>query len=161
MIGVLPTMTPTEAAYLAGIIDGEGSISMTRVGRASATGPAVPYWRLVLAVNSCDRALIEWLIKWGGSTLWDMDRGPNHRPQHRWTVVGNAMRSVLPQAVPYLIIKKDRAKWAIEALAIMGDRKPFAAYTDDQKAQLIQIRRRFEEDPSRSMSVRNRETLAA
>lgn len=145
-------MKKTEAAYLAGIVDGEGSISMTRVGGKRRHA----YWRIVLVVSNCDRELIEWLEQWGGATMYDMNRGPNKRPQHRWTIVGNALREMLPKIQPFLIIKAERAGWARRVLAIQntrtGNKRP-----PEVVAELNEIRALFDNDRKRSLSARNRE----
>jgi len=145
-------VTAVEAAYLAGIVDGEGSISMTRTKDRGHSR----YWRVVLSVASCDRELIEWLAaKWRGATLFDMDRGDGRRLQHRWTVVGHAMRQVLHDVMPYLIIKRARAEWAAEVMQIQLQRGG-RAYTDVENKRLYELRARFDEDRKRSLSARKR-----
>lgn len=144
-------MRDTEAAYLAGIVDGEGSISLTRVKQKGG------YWRVVLTVSSCDKGLIEWCARWGGATLFDMDRGPNRRLQHRWTIVGQALRKLLKDIRPYLIIKADRAKWAAEGLDIISQpRKPYTKRNPEDVEKLYKLRQQFDKDRGRSLSARNR-----
>ncbi|MDQ1243138.1 MAG: hypothetical protein QG550_2390, partial [Pseudomonadota bacterium] len=48
-------LTPEEAAYLAGLIDGEGTITLTR-------RHANERRQLVLSISSTERALVEWSL---------------------------------------------------------------------------------------------------
>lgn len=138
-----------EAAYLAGIIDGEGSISMGRNSRKTRWR-----WRIIIIVVNCNRKLIEWLHKeWGGSVLFDIDKGLNRRPQHRWVVTSNAARRVISAAMPFLIIKRERAGWATEVLKIQkghGGRN----YTKEIRVKLLEIHSRFVSDRKRTLAAR-------
>jgi hypothetical protein len=61
-----------EAAYTAGIIDGEGSISLTRNRRYRWPSPQV-------SVASIDRELLEWLCHlYGGTIVAKQPRKPEH-----------------------------------------------------------------------------------
>src|SRR2546430_9514119 len=117
--------TDTEKAYAGGILDGEGSISMTRVGGKKNDGKA--YWRIVVAVTNCDEGLIRWLQdRWRGSVLWNLLKGENHRPQNAWKIVGRQAAAFLEDVQPFVVIKTDRVKWALEVADIQGKpREPF------------------------------------
>jgi hypothetical protein len=146
-------MVETEAAYLAGIIDGEGSISMT----AAKKGTDKEYFRIVMSVSNTDKELVQWIGQWGGSFLWDRHHREGSKPQHRWTAVGNLLREILPQTIPFMIVKKDRAEWALEALAIQADRQPYQLYRPEQLRRLYELREYFDLDRRRSLSCRARE----
>lgn len=47
-------MTPEQRAYLAGIIDGEGSISLVRLSRKKYPSP-------MISIASADKELLEWI----------------------------------------------------------------------------------------------------
>lgn len=103
-------MSPTEAAYLAGIIDGEGTILVY---------PRPPSSRLsvrVVVVNT-DEPLMDWLETLGGNRNWKTTRPTNYsdHPKPCWSWVVNGMNAVaiLKQVLPYMIIKKAKAEYAI------------------------------------------------
>lgn len=149
----------TDTAYLAGILDGEGSICMTRV--AGRKNKLKGYWKIVVSVGNCDKKLIEWLSEWCGSTLMNMDRGKKKRLQHRWTVVGRDAEFVLSKTLPFLIVKEKRAKWALEVLKIQKEKRVlFTQYPKNVKIRLNNIRRKFDTDEEVSLSVANRKKYA-
>ena len=92
------------AGYLAGIIDGEGSISFKR-GRPSVT------------VYGNSDALMQWLLEnVGGSVLWNCDKR-GRTPGHAWNV--GAARDVYALCClmwPLLLIKQDVASEVIAFL---------------------------------------------
>lgn len=146
--------TNYDAAYAAGVLDGEGSISMTRVGGQSRKA----YWRIVVAVSNCDLPLVEFLHdRWGGSKLVGMNRGENKRPQHRWTVVGHSARDFLAAVRPYLLVKAERADWAQEVLELQNrPRKAFEPFPEGVRERLAELRGVFDTDRSRSWAARGR-----
>lgn len=153
-------MNLLHIAYLAGIIDGEGSISMSRQYRYGKD--KLPYWRITLSVSSCDSKLINWLHEhFGGSIIANMYRGANRRLQHRWSVGGDDLRSFIKSIIPFLIIKKERAQWASEVLDIQNLRKQkaYSPYSDEEKIQLYKLRLKFDNDVNRSLSCKNRPTM--
>jgi hypothetical protein len=94
-------LSETDAAYLAGIIDGEGTISASLSRGLSAT----------LTVGSTCRELVDWLkVTTGvGSLAFKKARKKNHRPLWVWTVSIGSVSSVLSQVVKYLVIKREHA----------------------------------------------------
>lgn len=99
-------LTVAEAAYLAGIIDGEGTISF-RAGRS-----------VRVSVANTDEDLMAWLQKIGGSRhLHTSPAHPNRRTCWRWWIGHRAdVLPVLRFAEPYMIVKRDLAKRAIAIL---------------------------------------------
>lgn len=95
----------TELAYLAGIIDGEGTIYRlsTRQRR----------WTVSIATTSED--LLEWLRAIGGRTH-EMPQGNlGKKPCWRWEITAaRDVRFLLQSIVPYMLIKRSAAKMAIE-----------------------------------------------
>ena len=145
-----------KAAYTAGIIDGDGSISMKRCHGKKLNKNNL-YWRIVIRVDNCNRNMIEWLCEnWGGYIGSYKDKRPNRRPLYTWTIVGNDARRVIDAIVPFLIIKKEKATWAREVLRIKKEELIGGCkHTEESKAKLLELRRQFQNDPNRSLSVRN------
>lgn len=100
----------TDAAYLAGIIDGEGSII-----RLKRKNGSISY--RVVVVNT-DWPMLEWITDTTGvgslNTKPRQEEG--HKPCWYWVVNAQTARQILERCYPYMIIKKDKAKKAIDHL---------------------------------------------
>lgn len=98
-----------ELAYLAGIIDGEGCISVSYT-----YGKNKPYPRALLKVAMCDKAPINALkLFFGGRVEPQKVYGPQ-RPQWIWRVHGAQARGILTLLLPYLRVKGPQAELALE-----------------------------------------------
>lgn len=94
---------PTDLHYLAGIIDGEGSVRFKK-GR--------PF----VAVYNTDRRLMDWIVATVGGTITGKDlRG--RQPGYQWTIAGaNDVAALCVSIAPILKIKSEDAKKAITFL---------------------------------------------
>ena len=113
-------MTPTERAYVAGIVDGEGSIEYVQrqVVRHDRPGkPVHKVWNIRLEVPQVDGRLIDYLMETTAEGTRDMKRFPNNdkwQDQHRWRVAHRGVYRVLKQIDKYLIVKGEKAKLVIK-----------------------------------------------
>lgn len=103
---------PTDIAYLAGIIDGEGSIY---IGNFSCNPKTkIPYYQTNIQVTNTDKALIDWLKNtFGGliSTRTRKQMPANSRKQvYIWTITGERLTHLCEEILPYLICKKRQAQ---------------------------------------------------
>lgn len=104
-------IAPTDLAYAAGIIDGEGAISITRrLNRRT--------YRSILSVSMCEIDAVEFLYRtFGGSIMRDnilhKDR-PEHRPQSKWSISANEAAWCCERIAPFLRVKKRQALNLIE-----------------------------------------------
>ena len=113
-------LTPTDAAYLAAIIDGEGSIMIMdrRDNRPSSTRPSI---RII--IGNTYLPLLEWVVEKTGLGKIDTRAMPVGRAiqarkqMHYWNLNSLSARSVLLQVLPYLLEKRDRAERAIQSQA--------------------------------------------
>ena len=114
------TMTPTESAYVGGIIDGEGCIEFKWADRLRKDRKGTPTYRTLIVrmeVPQVDKRLIDWLMEITKEGTRDIKRYPGHptwQDQHRWRVGYRAVYRVLKQVYPYLIVKKQKAKLVID-----------------------------------------------
>lgn len=102
--------TETEAAYIAGIVDGEGSIY-------SATTRETAYPAIVVAMT--DRAVIDWLAtRWGGTVQLhnqtNLRREVGLRRQYRIGATGARAVEICRRLLPYLRVKDGQATLIIE-----------------------------------------------
>lgn len=100
-------MTEAEAAYIAGIVDGEGCLHLRRTG--------YPY----LSVKMCSLVPVQLAETWGG-TLHERPPYPHQKRSYRWRVSERQrLRSMLKKLVPFLQEKRRQAQICLEALDIL------------------------------------------
>jgi len=125
------TMTPTESAYVGGIIDGEGCIEFKKRPRIRRDRKGVPTYNTLivrLEVPQVDGRLIDYLMETTKEGTRDMKHYPNnpaHQDQHRWRVGYHGVYRVLKQIYPYLIVKKEKAKQVINHYDKKFNKKTF------------------------------------
>jgi len=113
-------MTPTESAYVGGIIDGEGCIEFKWANRIRRDRKGTPTYRTLivrLEVPQVDKRLIDYLMeitKEGTRDIKRYPKHPTHQDQHRWRVGYHGVYRILKQVYPYLIVKKEKAKLVID-----------------------------------------------
>ena len=113
-------MTPTESAYVGGIIDGEGCIEFKRRKTKRNDRPGKPIHNVLVVrmeVPQVDKRLIDYLMEITKEGTRDIKRYPSHptwHDQHRWRVGYHGVYRVLKQVYPYLIVKKEKAKQLID-----------------------------------------------
>ena len=104
---VLPDFSPTEWAYLAGLIDGEGTVTIDRVSK----GTNFTY-RPSLVLVSTTPCLVDWLFDRFpcGSRHVNNSRNEAWKPQHRVAYVYRPATHLLLGMLPYLVLKRDQAE---------------------------------------------------
>ena len=114
------TMSPTERAYVAGIIDGEGWVEYRYVNRTRNTRPGKPVYRTLIVrmeVPQVDGRLIDYLMATTDEGNRDMKyfpKNPNAQDQHRWSVSHHGVYRILKQIYKHLIVKREKAKLVID-----------------------------------------------
>jgi len=100
-------LTIPQAAYLAGVIDGEGSIML--YGRRDSVAMRV-------AIANTNQKLLEWCaITTGvGNIVITKRDNPKHKTSANWIANSQAAASVLEQVLPFLTIKKEQAQMALD-----------------------------------------------
>ncbi|MDE1852493.1 MAG: hypothetical protein KGI38_01965 [Thaumarchaeota archaeon] len=117
------TLTEPERAWLAAIIDGEGTIMLSK-RKCSAARRGFYYIPSLEITNSNKALLIKILVMIGeGGVYPDRRSEGNPRWKKKWIYNGSAglMRVILPQILPFLIIKKEQAKTMLEYLQYVRD----------------------------------------
>lgn len=110
-------------SYLAGIIDGEGCLLVSRSNR----GNYMNYYGRIHVKNT-DYRLIQWLLDhFGGNvhsgTPTDLEK---HSKAYSWYFSGDAhdKETLLLALMPYLIVKKEQAKILVEFFRMSGEKNP-------------------------------------
>lgn len=105
-------MKKTDLAYTAGIIDGEGCISLSRYGKGDTY-----YISLSVSVGNTNEWLIQWLkFSYGGRTILKGGKnrqGKNWKPCWEWIISSNEALDFLRLLYPYLRLKKAQTEIAI------------------------------------------------
>ncbi len=100
----------TQLAYLAGLIDGEGSITLY-------LHPKHRQMLLHLAVYNTNETVIDWLKLTFGGRKYKVGcrKNTKHLQEYQWYMNGHFACDILVLVLPYLIIKQAKARIAIEA----------------------------------------------
>ncbi len=103
-------MSVAEAAYVAGIIDGEGSIILQMRRDVVA---------LLVSVTNTDRRLLRWLHEavGVGSVCAQAKETTIRKATAFWRCSGDAADSVLRQVQPYLVAKRVQCDLALDTIA--------------------------------------------
>ena len=107
-------LSKTDAAYLAGFIDGEGCVAISR--KTDPTMRAGYGYRLYLAASNTNRPIIDYVRRITGvGFIYNMNRpSKRHKQAYSWQVWSQQARGVLEQILPFLRIKRKRALIAIK-----------------------------------------------
>jgi len=112
-------MTKTEAAYFAGIIDGEGSLRIFEMKqKRPATGQPYTVAHLRLSVGNTDGPLVHWLRQMTGSGAIQFipirKDHPNWKSLYQIVWSTGSAGPLLKQMLPYLRLKKRHAEIALD-----------------------------------------------
>jgi hypothetical protein len=133
--GGIERLRAEDAAYLAGLIDGEGYIGVTGTHTsASAKGckRGVAY-RCHISVNMVEKAALQWAQEMTGLGRVSPKKAScvRHRPAWSWNVWSNEASQLALAILPYLHVKREQARNLIEFNSIM--RQPgFKGLTDEE-----------------------------
>jgi hypothetical protein len=112
----MPWNEDLRRAYLAGIIDGEGTLTITRHIRKDR--PGYTRFNLRLAVYNTNLGLLSELKEWFGGTIMIAERiGENWKPVGQLAWSEEQLVVLLPKIIPYLLIKREQAEILLAAQA--------------------------------------------
>ena len=149
--------TIAQIAYLAGIIDGEGSIYIGNFSKNKKTN--VPYYQTNVQVTNTDKPLIDWLYEtFGGlvSKRTTRQHASNSRKQaYIWTASGERVTHLCELILPYLIAKKRQCEIMIKMRATFTENHCIKGHQGIQphSVELMQLRQSLM-DEMRSLHIR-------
>jgi hypothetical protein len=114
----------TKWSYLAGMVDGEGCISIWRTeARAhdfETSGKTYGSFNLRIQIYNTSIELMKWLVaNFGGSYNTREHASDKHKNSYNWRPKGeNNTKQMLLGILPYLVIKRDQAKLALRYIEI-------------------------------------------
>ena len=98
---------PLVLAYLAGMIDGDGYISITRNQRL--------YFAPQIGIAGTRREPHDLAASlWGGAVSVYQPKIAGHRPQFQWSRVGSQAADAIAAIQPFLRVKAEQAELALE-----------------------------------------------
>ena len=96
-------MTEVEKAYLAGIVDGEGTVTLERQHRNETAGPRVP-------VANSNLKLLMWIkSRMDGNIIHKKKYKTHHKDAYAWSVRQDRAIRLLDEIKRYLIVKRPQA----------------------------------------------------
>lgn len=134
-------MTPTDAAYIAGILDGEGSFYVERF--ATARSPIGFQYRVIVTLTMCEKPTIDYIMSVTGKSCHE-----RHLPSGRvgykidWrnSIAANLIRDILP----FLRGKREQGELCLEFEATCSPGRG-RTYTQDDKTRCEAIREKLKE----------------
>lgn len=101
---------PTVLAYLAGVFDSDGYIS---AHRSTRNGKA--YYAARVGIAGTRRQPHDLAASlWGGTVSLYIPKNPRHRGQYQWSRTGDVAAEIITQVLPYLLVKQEQARIALE-----------------------------------------------
>lgn len=110
MAKIVKQLSPVAAAYLAGLLDGEGTITLTRKHKGENR-------QIVVSIANTERKLLEWALSAVGAGRITAKRAysDKHRSSYAYQIANTQALQLLSQVLPYLhSYKRLRAQLALE-----------------------------------------------
>jgi len=100
---IVRELSVVDAAYIAGLIDGEGTVTLTRLHRRENR-------RIVTSISNNDRPLLVYVMATVGAGKITGKRvcSKNHAPSFTWQIASRQALGLLQQVLPYLRTYKAR-----------------------------------------------------
>lgn len=108
-------------SYLAGIFDGEGSVSIIRYRRKQPDEDSVFYYNLRVEMQMTEE-LIPRLFQntFGGSIYRQKNKGENRKVSYKWYCASENARGFLMDILPFTILKSPQIEVALHFACDMG-----------------------------------------
>lgn len=116
-----------DNAYTAGLFDGEGSVSILKARRSNPNYKCAQHI-LCLTCTNTHKETIEWLSETYGASKALRKRQRNHpkwKDAYGWTISAIKALEFLKLIYPYLKIKKEQARIAIEFQTSKMEKRSF------------------------------------
>lgn len=113
-------------SYLAGIVDGEGSLTLSAYHRSDEEQDRLRY-TAVLSITNTNLDLMKWLIRNFGGVYYCKDNSgnPKWKLSYSWRPKGRRnTENLILALLPYLVIKIEQAKLFLEWIRLDGENNP-------------------------------------
>ena len=110
-------LSESERAYLAGLIDGEGCIGLTKYHSRILRQDRIGCYCARMSIAMTGKELYDFQAEIGVGKIRTQKRQHAHwKDVHVWHMGANACRTILPQVIPYLRFKRQQAILLLEYL---------------------------------------------
>ena len=108
--------------YLAGLFDGEGCVHIADFKwRMKEPDRIQQIYRLDMHITTTSENLVHWLVREVGGKYYKIAMKGNWKDAYRWQLSGNKNKERFFKGIlPYLVIKRENAKIALDYLALAG-----------------------------------------
>ena len=132
--GVIKSLDVPTIAYLAGLLDGEGTINISLAHQK--------HFFLTVAITGINRALMDWFKDTVGGYIRTANRAKiGHQTCYSWTLCSIQAANFLKLLLPYLRLKKKQAELAIEFQDSMHLGQPLS---DERHAKRLAYKKAIE-----------------
>jgi hypothetical protein len=112
-------LKPEEAAYIAGLVDGEAHLAIARELPTAGNRRRTPIYRLRLEIAMTDRGPVEYIASLMPYAKTVRQNAKRRRlPYYKLRFKNGEVRAILPQILPYLHAKQEQAKLCLELEAL-------------------------------------------
>ena len=112
----------TKYAYMAGMLDGEGYIGLSKFGGDSSKKYNHKWtYKARVIVSNCNLDLIKWIQSNFGGFISKKTRGVNDYQGYNLQI--GYHDKWLPKVIPYMVGKKKKAELLMEASKLLNQRK--------------------------------------
>lgn len=143
-------MTEVEKAYIAGIIDGEGCIHITKKPASKITTGHWSY-QVGIYIGNTDKRMLEFVHRLCGGGLKAHKTPEGCKQCYELYFTGDRVQELLKDILPYLITKKEQAK---NVLALPNYRR--RVWRRDENGKAIRGRTEEEEREQEGIWARNK-----
>lgn len=105
--------------YLAGLLDGEGTIGINHRPRRDDGRREEMQSHIVVSFTMCDREPLDAIVERFGGKVHKLTTEPTWRTPYRWQSHSRAGEELLRAARPYLLVKHRQADLALEFRATL------------------------------------------
>lgn len=118
-------LTNTDAAYIAGILDGEASFGLGKPRRVKSGHCARRgfNWSIRISLGMTEKGAIEFISQKFNKTFREKPaKSDGGKPLYQIALFSGELRQTLPRILPFLKIKVPQAKLLEEAISIIGSK---------------------------------------
>jgi hypothetical protein len=103
-------VSDSQAAYLAGLVDGEGTVGIHRSARVWPNGTASRYYTPRFSIGMCSRMLIGFPKRYGVGHTYFRKTQDGWRDLFIYQICGVGLRRIFPHIMPHLVLKLPQAR---------------------------------------------------
>lgn len=138
-------MSNEDIAYLAGIIDGEGSILLRGISKIPSR-TIIEYPRPEITISSTDKELLDWVKDMFGGTISSKKIYKDHHKQSfAWRITNKKAVRLMELCLPYMKIKRKKERALVLIDLSRNFTSPNGKYTEEKLLGRKRLQEKFYE----------------